>query len=342
MSDTTHTQANARRGLVIPAVLFFAGAAVGIAGGYTFALSGNTGVTFGEDLYQQHQYKFINPLLACNATDAVTSAEFRPLESELKSAIQRLAEGSGATVSLYFKELNSGHQTAINENTRYAPASLLKVPIMMAFYKIAEFKPEILARTLTYAGSVDLNLEENFMPDRFIQPGKTYTVAELIEYMVIDSDNNAMMLLREVIDELALNEVFIDLGLTVPTVGDDPDFINVKNYSRFFRVLYHATYLSRESSEKALELLTRDKPFKGIVGGVPSDVTVAQKFGERGFVTSSGDVTDRELHDCGIVYDPDGPYLLCVMTKGRASFEKLTDIIRKISTVVYEYRRRGA
>ncbi len=342
MSDTIHAQVAARGRRMFPAVLFFAGAAVGIAAGYAFALSGNGVGAFGEDLYQQHKYKLINPLLACNAADASTSTEFRPLETELKGLIQKLTDGSDTIVSLYFKELSSGHQTAINENARYAPASLLKVPIMLAFYKVAESHPEVLKRTLTYTGSVDVNVEENFKPEKFIQPGKTYTVADLIEYMVIYSDNNAMLLLRDAIDDRALSEVFIDLGLTVPTAGDDPDFINVKNYSRFFRVLYHATYLSRESSEKALELLTRDKPFKGIVAGVPEGITVAQKFGERDFTADTGGDDKRELHDCGIVYDPGNPYLLCVMTRGKTSFENLSDIIRKISFAVYGYRRSAA
>lgn len=327
---------------IFPAVLFFSGVAAGAVAGYIFALSGNANEAFGQDLYQRNQYRLINPLLACNVMDNATSAEFRPLESELRDLIQRLAGASDTAVSLYFKELNSGHQTAINESARYAPASLLKVPIMMAFYKVAESKPEILKQKLAYSGGTDLNLVESFAAKQTLQPGVSYTVADLIERMIVNSDNNAMMLLRGAIDDRALGEVFADLGLAVPTSGVDPDYINVKNYSRFFRVLYHSTYLSRESSEKALELLTRDKPFKGITAGVPQGVVVAQKFGERGFVTDAGDTDEAELHDCGIVYDPGNPYLLCVMTKGKTSFAQLTDIIRKISATVYGGRRPAA
>lgn len=322
------------------AVFFIAGAVVGaVAGFFGVSFFGGGDILPPEDLYESRAYKFINPLLACNASDEQTTQVFRPLERELTAALGAMTADSDVTVSLYLKQLKTGHQTALNGSARYAPASLLKIPIMMAFYKVAESSPEILRKTLRYDGAEDLNVGENFKPFDSVQPGKYYTVAELIESMIINSDNNAMMLLRDAIDEKALSEVFTDLGLTVPELGADPDFMNVKNYSRFFRVLYHATYLSRASSEKALELLTREKPFRGIVAGVPEGIVVAQKFGERGMVTDAGDVAARELHDCGIVYDPGSPYLLCVMTKGSVNFEKLTDIIQKISGIVYARHR---
>lgn len=318
------------------ATLFGFGIIAGAVIGFFIAtLLGSGDVLLPEDLYEARAYKFINPLLACNTSDAQTASIFRPLERKLNDAIQTLTKGSDISVSLYFKQLRTGHQTAINENARYAPASLLKIPIMMAFYKVAESRPEILTQTFIYDGAEDLNQMENFRPFAAVESGKSYTVAELIESMIINSDNNAMTLLRDAIDERAMKEVFTDLGLTVPDLGADPDFMNVKNYARFFRVLYNATYLNRAWSEKALELLTRNKPFKGIVAGVPAGVTVAQKFGERGLMTGTGGVVGRELHDCGIVYDSDDPYLLCVMTKGSTSFEKLTDVIQKISGIVY-------
>ena len=43
----------------------------------------------------------------------------------------------------------------------------------------------------------------------------------------------------------------------------------------------------------------------------------------------------KQLHDCGIVYYPKHPYLLCVMTRGD-SFEYLDDTIRDISHLVYQ------
>jgi hypothetical protein len=55
---------------------------------------------------------------------------------------------------------------------------------------------------------------------------------------------------------------------------------------------------------------------------------VAHKFGER----IMGD--SFQLHDCGIVYYPDNPYLLCVMTKGH-DFYKQQTAIQIISKFIY-------
>ena len=44
---------------------------------------------------------------------------------------------------------------------------------------------------------------------------------------------------------------------------------------------------------------------------------------------------ERQLHDCGIVYYSNHPYLLCVMTKDK-TIENLADAIKDISHLVYE------
>jgi hypothetical protein len=43
----------------------------------------------------------------------------------------------------------------------------------------------------------------------------------------------------------------------------------------------------------------------------------------------------RQLHECGIIYYPYRPYLLCMMTKGH-SFEDLDNTINKVSQAVYD------
>jgi len=84
-------------------------------------------------------------------------------------------------------------------------------------------------------------------------------------------------------------------------------------------------------SEKALEYLSQSDYKNGLVAGVSSNIIVAHKFGERGY--KQGKI--NQLHDCGIIYYPNEPYLLCIMTDGR-SFEDRELIIRNISQLVYD------
>jgi len=151
--------------------------------------------------------------------------------------------------------------------------------------------------------------------------------------MIVESDNDAAFLLYGAADERAVRAAYADLGLRFPETDDASDTTTVAEFARFFRFLYNSTYLTEEYSEYALGLLAEARFNGGIVDGTPGSLTIAHKFGER---TLSGAVLGapiRELHDCGIVYHPERPYLLCIMTKGH-TFDDLANIIRGIATGV--------
>jgi len=107
--------------------------------------------------------------------------------------------------------------------------------------------------------------------------------------------------------------------------------MSVKEYASFFRILFNASYLNRDMSTKALRILSAVDYKNGIVAGVPSSVRVVHKFGER---TLGPKLETKQLHDCGIVYYPNHPYLLCVMTRG-SSFESLNEIVTDVSRLIY-------
>lgn len=160
----------------------------------------------------------------------------------------------------------------------------------------------------------------------------------MLERMIVESDNNAFALLYQNINEKELKEVYTDLGLSIPENEKEnlTDFMSVKAYASFFRVLYNSSYLNREMSEKALEWLTRSTFSLGLRAGVPETIPIAKKFGERNFSDDTFDPNSlKEIHDCGIVYYPDHPYLLCVMTKGK-DYEKLASVIKDISKIVFK------
>lgn len=91
--------------------------------------------------------------------------------------------------------------------------------------------------------------------------------------------------------------------------------LTVKEYASFFRILFNSSYLSADNSERALNLLAHTEYHDALPS--PQGVVVAHKFGEAGTEN-----IERQLHDCGIVYLPDHPYLACIMTRGRDA-EKL-------------------
>jgi hypothetical protein len=79
----------------------------------------------------------------------------------------------------------------------------------------------------------------------------------------------------------------------------------------------------------------------GIYAGVPNNIKVAQKYGERIDPDPSGKNIDSvELSNCGIVYAK-SPYVFCVMTKGQNDPKNLASIIKDISGLVYNYVGSG-
>jgi beta-lactamase class A len=273
----------------------------------------------------------INPLLFTQDT-VNPASQLDPLKNLLAAKVKDEENaGSASDVGVYVRDLNAGVWTGVSADRQFSPASLLKVPVMMAYLKLRESNPSIANDKLLYDGSFDDNQAENIKPLKEVEPGRSYTPDELTTFMVQYSDNNAMDLLLKFIGPDAVSAVYADMDIAQPTSTDDD--MSPKIFSPFFRVLYSATYLGSQMSEQALELLSYSDFPQGIPAGVPADVTVAGKFGERNFIDQTQGPS-KELHDCGIVYQPEHPYLLCIMTKG-SDFIKLEGVIRDISALVW-------
>ncbi|MEZ0208750.1 MAG: serine hydrolase [Candidatus Paceibacterota bacterium] len=282
--------------------------------------------------------KYVSPLLFCS--ESTPSLEDKDLTQKLSKLVDvRIQDGTIDNASIYVRALTTGEWSGVNEDDKYSPASLMKVAVMLAYFKEAESNPGLLSEVIHYGGiDKDANSLENIKPEKSIQKDHQYTIDELIEYVIKYSDNNAALALNTLADKALFNEIYVDLGLPMPPTSSNPgtaDYMSVKLFSRFFRVFYNATYLNTEFSEKAIKLLLEAKFPGGIASGVPKGTEIASKFGERTIVSGDGAVTSRELHDCGIVYAKDNPYLLCIMTKG-GDLTKLSGVIREISTLVYK------
>ena len=276
-------------------------------------------------------FKYINPLLECDNYEPVASTSIAILRNELVSYSEGIkSEGKASHISIYYRDLNNGPWIGIDERANYSPASLLKVPVMLAALKKAEDDPSFLKKKFLFDRHLD-DVSPNILDSGLVQMGKSYTVEELLFKMIAYSDNDAKNLILINLPPNSIEKTLVDVGLAVPDMANQVDIMSVKDYSSFFRILFNATYLSRTMSEKALQILASADFRKGIVAGVPKGIVVAHKFGERAFA----DNNVKQLHDCGIVYSPSGPYLVCVMTRG-TDYDVLDDVIAGASGIIYK------
>lgn len=277
-------------------------------------------------------YKLVAPLVGIDSPSALLIGHYGSLDRTLK---KYAAEHSGDidSYSLYYRDLNSSQWFGENDDRTYIPASLLKIALAFAAIKQEEADPHFAQAQKTYAPSIArVDTSAPFLEPSKLIEGKAYTVDDLLEKMIVDSDNGAKDLLYSEVDRKYFLEVFRLLGVAEPDV---PTYeLSPKEYALFFRTLYGGTYLSVEDSERLLEIFTRVKFRDGIVAGVPADITVAHKFGTFTLTDTAGAKTGIELHDCGIVYHPEDPFILCIMTKGQDA-DKLAHFIAGMSALVY-------
>lgn len=290
----------------------------------------------GEDCVSK--YRFINPQPVCDLSEEENLAQFKILESAIVDVITTAEKEKGVTeVSVFIRDLLSNRWFSINDSKNYAPGSLMKLPLAMAYYKLAEVNPEVILRRVTYETALPVKgLSEVGSTSNLIN-GHIYTVDQIIDQMIINSDNNAMLFLFKNIDNGFLTKVFAELGVVAsPTDTGGQEFISTRSYAGLLRNLYNASYLNREMSDHLLKHLSESTYRSGLVAGVPAQTLVAHKFGDRTVVNESdGAVLWRSLHDCGIVYKKDRNYIICVMTKGSDNAD-LSGVIKDISKITHE------
>ncbi len=161
------------------------------------------------------------------------------------------------------------------------------MPLFIAYLKWSEEDATLLSKPLLIKKIISNN-GEYFTPKNNLQEGKKYTILELLNEMMINSNNSATNTLREFMPKEYLAKIESELGIDAPIDARDmKKTITLKEYSTFFRILYDAGYLSPDSSELALSVLTKTDFKEGLVSGVPENIQVANKFGERVIIDNS-------------------------------------------------------
>jgi beta-lactamase class A len=280
-------------------------------------------------------YAFINPFIFSKISKDFYTEEYKNLTAHFNESINKsVSLGNAEDISVYFRDLNTGHWTGVNEDLKYEPGSLLKVVVMVGTLKHALLQPDILTEKLSYRSPLEET--QYFKPRKTLQVGPQ-SVQNLLESMIVYSDNGAADTL---LSNPQINNSFQSAYKTflLPSISSPTttDYMSPRGYSVVFRTLYDSTYLTWDLSNQALEFLSRTDFKNGLVAGIPSNIPVAHKFGEHTTESESGIALNKQLHDCGIIYYPNKPYLLCIMTRGQ-DYTKLENVIQELSSVAYTF-----
>ncbi len=275
-------------------------------------------------------FQFVHPLLF--AEPECESPKLSSCKNKIEEIINiNKNEGNISSASVYLREFSQAEWIAVNSDELYSPGSLLKVPELIAFYKMSEIKSGYLEKSIRYDKAFTSgNSRSISFNSKHIELGKAYTIRELLYYMIVYSDNDATLLLNNIIDRAVFSKVFSDIGFKEPDYNSNDYKMTASSYSVFFKELYNGSYLNFKNSEECLLLLSKSEFKEGMLSGMPANCVVAHKFGEGGFSSAPN------FCESGIIYCGKKPFILTVMTKG-TDMKKLPKVVSEISKSVYEF-----
>ncbi|MBX6377011.1 MAG: serine hydrolase [Clostridia bacterium] len=248
----------------------------------------------------------------------MTSPSYRSLGTSLQQEV----EAVGGRWGIYFEDLATGAAVGLGADEPFVAASTTKVPLVLYLY------------TRAWLGEIDLRerlriLSEDMAPGTGILqtegPGGAYTLAELAELALRESDNVAANALFRRLSRPAVYDFMAGLGARVVPTGPGPDNLtSARDMATFFKFILRLRRSWPEGGQAILEALAQSPFTDRIVRGVPPNIPVAHKIGSE----------DTVRHDAGIVFLPGRPYVLIVLSEHDEP-DRAAEAIGRLSSLVY-------
>ena len=240
-------------------------------------------------------------------------------DAELRDRIEQIAQTAQGQVGITITVLETGDSISLNENQHFPMQSVYKFPIGMAVLAhVDQGKLNLEQRVQIETSDFVSNLQHSPIRDKNPQ-GVTLSVAELLKYMVAESDGTACdVLLRLVGGPEVVTQYLRDLGVNDIVVANTEKEIGqnqaaqYRNYATpeatvaLLRVLHEGQGLSDTSQALLLKLMIETPTGPNRIRRLlPEGTVVAHKTGTSRTVEGVTAATN----DVGLVTLPDGRHL---------------------------------
>jgi beta-lactamase class A len=256
------------------------------------------------------------------------SQELTPLATTIRGLT---AQYPGLTLGMFLIDLDNGHYIDLNSGSTFAAASMIKVPILVAFLQDVDAGKIRLDEMLTMQQG-DVASESG---DMQYQPvGTQYTALETAFKMITISDNTATnMLIARLGGAEQLNQRFRAWGLTNTMIRNPlPDVKGTntttpKELSGLLAMVTQGDLLSLRSRDRLLDIMRSTVTNSLLPAGLPPEVIIAHKTGNINAV----------IGDTGMVDMPSGKrYIISVIVQRSTDDGRAQELIRQISHEVYQ------
>lgn len=272
---------------------------------------------------------------------AGTPGQSELLWQKLDATVQQVNRELNGTMGVAILDLTDGRTLLLNPDAVFAQASCIKVTVLAELYRqdqqAEQGTPGKARLTDMYTmDSSDLVADSAIMAG--LTPGMTkLTNRDLATFMVAVSDNSATNVLIDRVGMANVNAMLDSLSLTHTRLQRKMMDVKAAQAGRenlstpremmtFFADLYQGKLLNQTITNDYFKELSTKKS-SDIPRFLPEDLMIANKPGELAGVRN----------DIGVVFVPNRPFVIVVMTAYLQHERDGNDAIAKIAKAAYEY-----
>jgi beta-lactamase class A len=269
-------------------------------------------------------------------------AEAQKNDPVLEKQLQALIAGFKGDIGIYVHNLKNHRQVAINADTIFPTASIVKIPILTGIMRKIEdgqltyHQPLIYKDSLLYEGEDILGSFKN---------NEKIELSKVLMLMLTTSDNTASLWLQSIAGTgTRINELMDSLGLPNTRVNSrTPGRTEQRNkwgwgqttpreMGQLLEKIINHQVISYTASEKMLRLMSRNYWDEEAISRIPADVFIASKSG----------AVDASRSELLFVNGKKCSYVFSIFTKNNQdrSWEPTNEaweLTRKISELLWKY-----
>ncbi len=262
------------------------------------------------------------------------------LHRKLTAEIEKIATNFDGVMGVAIRDLTTDETILFNANLTFPTGSSIKIPILIELHKqVAEGKYRLadqrwLERTDKVGGSGVIN--------NFGDHSSQLSLHDLAVLMIVLSDNTATNMLIDQTGMANVNTTLDQLGLkairlkrkmidTAASGRGDENIATPFAAMELMARLYKGEVVSRKLSDDVLTFLKLRKG-SPIPKLIPSNITIANKPGG----------IEGVVCDWAIVYVPNRPFVITVMTNYNGESANADDAISQIAKLAYDHFARLA
>lgn len=256
-----------------------------------------------------------------------------PLLPGLEGRIKAVIKKSKGRVGVAARDLVTGQAILSNAEESFVAASIIKLPVMIEVYRQARdgrlrLDQPVELKAQDKVGGAGILME--------LHDGIQLTLEDLLNLMIVISDNTATNLLIDLVGVENVNRTMTALGaggtvlrrklMIVELIEKGiQNYVTPRDILMLLEKMVAGQMVDAGASAAMLEIMKRQQYNEKIPKRLPEGLVIAHKTGD----------LSRVSHDVGVIYAPGGPLALCVMTSGIGDVDFANATIAEITRLIY-------